>query len=122
MKLNHAVFMLILTGLATSLTLNKAKTADEMILRSLTPQRVFANDDDPELDFDCEGKEDRLYPSPYDCTRFFSCSGGVASRRDCASCNVDPVRCPEGRTVFNPELEQCVWADEYECKVEGDAK
>ncbi|KAK4900203.1 Scrasp1p [Elasticomyces elasticus] len=115
MKLTQAVFMLTLTGFATILTLQSAKTADELVLN---PQRIFNNDDDPDLDFDCEGKKDGLYPSPYDCTRFFSCSGGITSRRDCASCHVDPVTCPDGRLVLNPELNACVYADEYECKIE----
>ncbi len=64
-----------------------------------------ALNDDYEIDYDCSDKPDGNYPHPYDCTRFISCSGGVASARDCASCNVDPVRCPEGRTVSNNTVE-----------------
>ncbi|ODM94422.1 hypothetical protein Ocin01_12259 [Orchesella cincta] len=58
--------------------------------------------------YDCSGKPD-------DCTRFISCSGGIASQRDCATCTVDPVRCPEGRTVYNATVDECLWADETEC-------
>lgn len=65
----------------------------------------------------CLDKQDGNYPLPWDCTRFISCSGGIASERDCASCNVDPIRCPEGRTVYNFDVDKCLWADETECKI-----
>ncbi|CAL8091063.1 unnamed protein product [Orchesella dallaii] len=65
--------------------------------------------------YDCTGKADGNYVHPTDCTRFISCSGNIASQRDCANCNVDPVRCPEGRTVYNATVDQCLWADETTC-------
>ncbi|ODM90512.1 hypothetical protein Ocin01_16168 [Orchesella cincta] len=49
--------------------------------------------------YDCSGEADGNYVHPYDCTRFISCSGGIASQRDCANCDIDPVRCPDGRLV-----------------------
>jgi hypothetical protein len=69
--------------------------------------------------YDCSGKEDGNYVHPTDCTRFISCSGGIASQRDCANCNVDPVRCPEGRTVYNATVDACLWADETTCGSSG---
>lgn len=55
--------------------------------------------------YDCSDKPDGNYYHPADCTRFVSCSGGIASERDCANCNVDPERCPLGRTVYDEESE-----------------
>jgi len=67
--------------------------------------------------YDCSRKPDGNYEHPYDCTRFISCSGGIASERDCANCNIDPVRCPAGRTVYNVSVDACLWADETTCSV-----
>jgi len=65
--------------------------------------------------YNCAGKPDGNYEHPSDCTRFISCSGGIASQRDCANCNIDPVRCPAGRTVYNVSVDACLWADETTC-------
>jgi hypothetical protein len=65
--------------------------------------------------YDCSGKADGNYVHPWECTRFISCSGGIASERDCANCDIDPVRCPDGRTVYDPKVDACLWADETTC-------
>lgn len=65
--------------------------------------------------YDCSGKENGNYVHPTDCTRFVRCKNGVACERDCATCHIDPVRCPEGRTVYNATVDACLWADETEC-------
>ncbi|CAL8091910.1 unnamed protein product [Orchesella dallaii] len=65
--------------------------------------------------YNCAGKPDGNYEHPWDCTRFISCSGGIASQRDCANCDIDPVRCPEGRTVYDPSVDACLWADQTTC-------
>ncbi|CAL8134208.1 unnamed protein product [Orchesella dallaii] len=67
--------------------------------------------------YNCAGKPEGNYEHPSDCTRFISCSGEIASQRDCANCNVDPVRCPEGRTVYNASVDACLWADVTTCQV-----
>ncbi|CAL8091916.1 unnamed protein product [Orchesella dallaii] len=67
--------------------------------------------------YNCAGKPDGNYEHPSDCTRFISCSGGIASQRDCADCHIDAVRCPEGRTVYNASVDACLWADETTCQV-----
>jgi hypothetical protein len=65
--------------------------------------------------YDCSGKRDGNYVHPTDCTRFISCSGGVASQRDCANCN-QPGRCIDGRTVYNATVDACLFADETRCE------
>ena len=74
--------------------------------------------------FDCTNKPDGNYQHPADMTRFISCSGGIASERDCATCLVAPVRCPAGRTVYATDVDACLWADEVKIndsgKVESD--
>ncbi|ODM88473.1 Chondroitin proteoglycan-2 [Orchesella cincta] len=65
--------------------------------------------------YDCSGEADGNYVHPYDCTRFISCSGGIASQRDCANCDIDPVRCPDGRLVYDPSVDRCEWADTTTC-------
>ena len=73
----------------------------------------------PMPEYDCTRKEDGNYQHPYYCTKFVSCSGGVASERECATCNVDPERCPDGQTIYNVTLDTCTWATETECEVAG---
>lgn len=68
--------------------------------------------------YDCSNKEDGNYVHPTDCTRFARCEDGVASEIDCPPCNVDPVRCPEGRLVSNATVDSCLRADETECESE----
>jgi len=67
--------------------------------------------------YDCSGKGDGNYLHPTDCTRFISCSGGIASQRDCANCDT-PGRCRDGRTVYNATKDECDWADVTECVVD----
>jgi len=69
--------------------------------------------------YDCSGKADGNYPHPSDCTRFISCSGGIASQRDCANCNpvTHPNGCVDGRTVYNATVGDCLWAYETECVI-----
>ena len=61
--------------------------------------------------FDCSGKKDGNYQIPSDPTKFISCSGGIASVRDCAPCNT-PGRCINGRTVYTPDVDACLWTDD----------
>jgi hypothetical protein len=82
----------------------------------MTQQAILQDED-----FDCSGKQDGNYPDPYDCTRFFSCSGGIASLRDCAMCPNDPIRCPAGRMVYNATVNECLSADETKCEEQDDA-
>jgi hypothetical protein len=70
--------------------------------------------------YDCSGKRDGNYVHPSDCTRFISCSGSVASERDCANCHVDSVTCPEGRLVYNSTQDECLYADQTRCEGGGD--
>jgi len=67
--------------------------------------------------YDCKGQRDGNYLHPTDCTRFISCSGGIASQRDCGPCNI-PSRCRDGRLVYNVTVDQCLWTDETECVVD----
>lgn len=70
--------------------------------------------------YDCSQQKDGNYVHPSDCTRFISCSGGVASQRDCANCHVDPVHCPEGRLVYNSTVDRCLSADQTRCEGGGE--
>jgi len=70
--------------------------------------------------YDCSGKQDGNYVHPNDCTRFISCSGSIASERDCADCHVDQVTCPEGRLVYNSTVDACLYADQTRCEGGGD--
>ncbi len=79
-------------------------------------------DEHPITTFSCKGKTDGNYLHSNDCTRFISCSGNVASERDCPPCNheLDPIRClSTGRLVYSDIKDTCLWADETECKVGG---
>lgn len=55
--------------------------------------------------FDCSDKDDGNYADPGNCTRFISCSDGIASFRDCPMCQLAPVTCPSGSTVYNETVE-----------------
>jgi hypothetical protein len=50
------------------------------------------------------------------------CSNSNTYVMDCAECNprdVGTVKCPDGRLYYNALRNQCVWADESDCKPQG---
>ena len=89
-------------------------TADATLYRSTRTYRPFAGNtpdrttgltpQDAHVDwYDCSGKADGNYPHPYECTKFMSCvAQEYAYERNCAVCAYDPVRCPNGRTHYDP--------------------
>jgi len=70
--------------------------------------------------YDCEGKTIGNYEHPHECTIYIACaSGNRAFEMPCAECTFDPVRCPDGRTHYNEDSDQCLWADEAGCSGKG---
>ncbi|CAL8111404.1 unnamed protein product [Orchesella dallaii] len=87
------------------------------VLVLLVSLAVFAAGDRAPVDwYECAGKAEGNYAHPVDCTRFLTCSNGIAAERDCAICNYDPVLCPQGRLVFDRETNQCLYANQAECR------
>ena len=72
-------------------------------------------DQDPVLDFNCKGVRDGNYQHPFNCNKYMSCSGGIASEKDCPLCEVNPVQCPDGMLIYNVTRDRCLPADETEC-------
>lgn len=75
-----------------------------------------AGDKSPIDWYDCKGRTNGNYPHPVDCTRFVTCSNEIASERDCAICEYHPIRCPEGRLIFDSETNMCLFANEAKCQ------
>ncbi|ODM88173.1 hypothetical protein Ocin01_18509 [Orchesella cincta] len=64
--------------------------------------------------YDCSGEADGNYVHPM-IVPGLSVVQENASQRDCANCDIDPVRCPDGRLVYDPSVDRCEWADTTTC-------
>lgn len=61
----------------------------------------------------CTDLPNKVYAHPNSPSKFISCHGQPTwSEGHCPHCNKDATSCPDGHLVFNPNLQECVWADE----------
>jgi len=66
--------------------------------------------------YDCTGREVGNHNHPTTCTKFMACTeGGDAYEMDCALCQPNDPRCPDGRTHYNKAADACLWPDEAGC-------
>jgi hypothetical protein len=59
-------------------------------------------------DVKCE-EHGQYLANPADCHSFYQCSWGTPYLHQCA------METETTRLVFNPEINVCVWSDDYEC-------
>jgi len=60
----------------------------------------------PDVEFDCNGRNDGMYPHPADCAQFVGCRNGQATF----------YKCPEP-LLFDPIMETCNLPEETNCRI-----